>query len=85
MLVLELGANDGLRGLPVAQLRANLDSIITITRRRYPDAAVVIAGMRAPPNLGTSYTGAFSDTFRTLARKHDALLIPFLLDGVAAG
>jgi acyl-CoA thioesterase-1 len=84
VLVLELGANDGLRGLSVAQLHANLDSIITITRRRYPDAAVVIAGMRAPPNLGTTYTKAFSETFRALAREHDALLIPFLLDGVAA-
>jgi len=84
VLVLELGANDGLRGLSVAQLRANLDSIITITRRRYPDAAVVIAGMRAPPNLGVSYTQAFSEAYNALARKHDALLIPFLLDGVAA-
>jgi acyl-CoA thioesterase-1 len=84
VLVLELGANDGLRGLPVAQLRSNLDSIIAITRRRYPDATVVIAGMQAPPNLGVAYTNAFRKTYRDLARKYDALLIPFLLEGVAA-
>lgn len=84
VLVLELGANDGLRGLPVAQLRANLDSIITRTRQRYPGVAVVIAGMQAPPNLGTQYTSQFEKTYRDVSRKHDALLIPFLLEGVAA-
>jgi acyl-CoA thioesterase-1 len=84
VLVLELGANDGLRGLPIAQLRANLDSIIARTRQRYPDVAVVIAGMQAPPNLGTPYTSQFQKTYRDIARKHDALLIPFLLEGVAA-
>lgn len=84
VLVLELGANDGLRGLPVAQLRANLDSIIARTRQRYPDVAVVIAGMQAPPNLGTSYTSQFQKTYRDVSRKHAALLIPFLLEGVAA-
>jgi acyl-CoA thioesterase-1 len=84
VLVLELGANDGLRGLPVAQLRANLDSIIARTRHRYPDVAVVIAGMQAPPNLGIPYTAQFQQTYHAVARKHDALLIPFLLEGVAA-
>ncbi|MGQ0813561.1 MAG: arylesterase [Gemmatimonadota bacterium] len=84
VLVLELGANDGLRGLPVEQLGANLDSIIVRTRRAYPDADVVIAGMEAPPNLGASYTSAFRATFARLAQKHDAVLIPFVLKGVAA-
>ena len=84
VLVLELGANDGLRGLSARQLEANLDSIITHTRARYPAAAVVVAGMRAPPNLGTQYTSAFSAVFDDIARKHDAVLIPFLLEGVAA-
>jgi acyl-CoA thioesterase-1 len=84
VLVLELGANDGLRGLPIAQLRANLDSIIVRTRRRYPDVVVVMAGMQAPPNLGTRYTSQFQQTYRAVATKHDALLIPFLLEGVAA-
>jgi acyl-CoA thioesterase-1 len=83
VLVLELGANDGLRGLPVDQMRANLDSIITRTKRRYPGATVIVAGMQAPTNLGAAYTSQFRDTFRDLARKHHAVLIPFLLEGVA--
>lgn len=84
VLVLELGANDGLRGLDVARMRSNLDSIIRLTRARYPDADVVIAGMEAPPNLGERYTRDFRETFRELARRHDAALVPFLLEGVAA-
>ena len=84
VLVLELGANDGLRGLSVKQLRANLDSIIARTRARYPEADVVIAGMQAPPNLGKQYTTSFRDTYSDLADKYDAVLIPFLLEGVAA-
>lgn len=84
VLVLELGANDGLRGLSTQQLEANLDSIITHTRRRYADADIVIAGMRAPPNLGARYTDSFSAVFDTVAHRHDAVLIPFLLEGVAA-
>jgi acyl-CoA thioesterase-1 len=82
VLVVELGANDGLRGLPVEQMRANLDSILVRTRRAYPDAALVIAGMEAPPNLGASYTSAFRAAFEDLARQRDAALVPFLLAGV---
>ncbi|HEX6309325.1 MAG TPA: arylesterase [Longimicrobiales bacterium] len=84
VLVLELGANDALRGLDTRQLRANLDSIITRARDVYPGIAVVLAGMEAPPNLGAQYTRAFRDVFTGLARRHDAALVPFLLDGVAA-
>lgn len=83
VLVLELGANDGLRGLPVDQLHANLDSILGRTRARYPDARIVIAGMEAPPNLGPRYTTPFRETYRTLAEKYNAALVPFLLEGVA--
>ena len=83
VLVLELGANDGLRGLPTAQLETNLDSILALTRARYPEAAFIIAGMRAPPNLGPQYTSAFSAVFDSVADKYDAVLIPFLLEGVA--
>jgi acyl-CoA thioesterase-1 len=83
VLVLELGANDGLRGYDVAVMRANLDTILTRTKERYPDAALVIAGMEAPPNLGARYTERFRATFRDLADEHDAALIPFLLEGVA--
>jgi acyl-CoA thioesterase-1 len=84
ILVLELGANDGLRGLSIAAMRDNLEDIIERTRQRYPNAAIVIAGMEAPPNLGAPYTDQFRQTFRDLAAKYDATLIPFLLAGVAA-
>ena len=84
VLVLELGANDGLRGLPVSALRDNLREIIERTRKRYPDAGIVIAGMEAPPNLGGPYTTEFRNVFREVADEYDAALIPFLLQGVAA-
>ena len=84
VLVLELGANDGLRGLPISSLRSNLREIIERTRNRYPDAAIVIAGMEAPPNLGGPYTTEFRNVFRDIAEEFDAALIPFLLEGVAA-
>lgn len=84
VLVLELGANDGLRGLPVTEMRANLDTIIARTKRHYPDAQILIAGMEAPPNLGRAYTEGFRTTYSYLSRKYDAVLIPFLLDRVAA-
>lgn len=83
VLVLELGANDGLRGLPVDQLRANLDTIITQTQQKYPNADVLLTGMEAPPNLGPAYTNSFRKTYRELARTHHATLIAFLLDRVA--
>ena len=84
VLVLELGANDGLRGIDPGHMRANLDSIIRLTRKRYPESAIVLAGMEAPPNLGERYTGAFRRVFRDLAEKYHASLVPFLLEGVAA-
>lgn len=84
VLVLELGANDGLRGLSVERMRSNLDSIISLTRKRYPGSGLVILGMQAPPNLGDRYTSEFRGVYRELAAKHDAALVPFLLDGVAA-
>jgi acyl-CoA thioesterase-1 len=84
VLVLELGANDGLRGYDIAAMRSNLETILRRTRAQYPEAALVVAGMEAPPNLGPRYTTRFRETFRDVARTHDATLIPFLLDGVAA-
>lgn len=84
VLVLELGANDGLRGRGVDQMRENLQAIIDRTKAAYPDAAVVIAGMEAPPNLGRRYTDEFRRVFREIAEANDAALIPFLLEGVAA-
>ncbi len=83
VLVLELGANDGLRALNVDSLRSNLDIILERTREKYPDAAIIIAGMQAPPNLGPPYTARFQKVYPDLASKYDATLIPFLLNGVA--
>ncbi len=83
VLVLELGANDGLRGQDPEALFGNLREIVRRTRMRYPDVAVVVAGMEAPPNLGEQYTDAFRDVYPRLAREEDTKLIPFLLAGVA--
>lgn len=83
VLVLELGANDMLRGQDVAAMRANLQEIIDRTRVAHPEARIVIAGMQAAPNLGEPYVSEFAAAFVELAEENDAALIPFLLDGVA--
>jgi acyl-CoA thioesterase-1 len=83
VLVLELGANDGLRGQDPEAMEANLVEIVRKTRARYADAAVIIAGMEAPPNLGPRYTAAFRGVFPRVAEAERTELIPFLLDGVA--
>ena len=82
VLVLELGGNDGLRGVPVAAMRDNLQAIIERVKQRYPEARILVAGMRLPPNLGPDYTDAFRKVFPELAKKNNATLIPFLLEGV---
>jgi acyl-CoA thioesterase I len=81
VLVVALGANDGLRGLPVTQLKANLGRIIERARMR--GIAVVLAGMEAPPNWGDEYTRAFRDVYPALAKQYDVPLVPFLLADVA--
>lgn len=83
VLVLELGANDALRGQDLDSLRDRLQAIIDRTRKVHPAASIVIAGMEAPPNLGRDYTRRFRDIFPDLARANGASLIPFLLEGVA--
>lgn len=83
VFVLELGANDGLRGLPLDQTRKNLQGIIDKVKAKNPDAEIIIAGMMVPPNLGKAYTDEFKSIFPDLARKNKATLIPFLLEGVA--
>ena len=83
LLVVELGANDGLRGQDPEALADNLTAIIERTRARYPGTPVVLAGMQAPPNLGASYTDAFQAVFPRVAARYDAVLVPFLLEGVA--
>ena len=83
VLVLELGANDMLRGLDVASLRRNLQATIDRTRAVHPRMRLVVAGMRALPNLGASYVADFEAVYPSLARANDAVLIPFALEGVA--
>lgn len=83
VLVLELGANDMLRGLDVAAMKANLLAILARTRAAHPRSRFVLAGMRAAPNLGGVYSRAFDATFPAIARDSDVQLIPFLLEGVA--
>ena len=81
-VIVELGANDALRGLPPAQAESALDGILTkLGERKLP---VLLAGMRAPPNLGPDYQQAFDGMYQRLAEKHGTLLYPFFLDGVAA-
>ena len=81
ILVLELGANDGLRGLPVAEMKKNLAAIIE--RARGKRISVLLAGMEAPPNFGPEYTVSFRQVYRDLARDYKITLLPFLLDKVA--
>ena len=83
VLVIELGANDGLRGQDPEAMRANLIQVIQRTRVRYPKVRVLLAGMEAPPNMGAAYTAAFRSVFPEVANSQDVTLIPFLLDGVA--
>jgi acyl-CoA thioesterase-1 len=81
LVIVELGANDMLRGLPVAQATANLDAILTELQARH--IPVLLAGMRAAPNLGADYVGAFDAMYASLAMKHHVARYPFFLDGVA--
>lgn len=83
IFVLELGANDGLRGLPIAQTKKNLQAIIDKVKEKNPKAKIVVAGMMVPPNLGPEYSQQFRKVFPEVAKNNDATLIPFLLDGVA--
>lgn len=82
VFVLELGANDGLRGIPVAETARNLQAIIDKVKAKYPNAKLIMAGMQIPPSMGVSYAKQFRDIFPKLAVKNDMLLIPFLLEGV---
>jgi acyl-CoA thioesterase-1 len=81
VVILELGANDGLRGLSPADLRRNLDAMVRTAKAR--GAKVLIAGMEAPPNLGEEYRSEFRSTFVEVANEHDVPVIPFFLQGVA--
>lgn len=83
IFMLELGGNDGLRGLPPESTRANLQGIIDRVRAAYPAAKIVLVGIVAPPNMGRDFTRAFGAIYPELAKKNRIALIPFLLAGVA--
>jgi acyl-CoA thioesterase-1 len=83
IFVLELGANDGLRGLPLDQTQKNLQSIIDKVKVKYPNVKIVVAGMMVPPNMGQDYASRFQKIFPSIAKNNKATLIPFLLQDVA--
>lgn len=82
VFVLELGGNDALRGIDLNSTQKNLQKIIDKVKAKYPDARIVVAGMQVPPNLGPRYTEQFKKIYPKLAKKNNAKLIPFLLEGV---
>jgi acyl-CoA thioesterase-1 len=82
VVVIELGANDGLRGLPLAQTKANLERMISAAQQS--GAKVLLLGMQMPPNLGRAYTTGFADNFGALARRYDTAFIPFFLQPIAS-
>lgn len=83
ILVLELGANDGLRGVSPKETQKNLQSIIDQIKKLYPDVRLVMAGMQSPPNMGKMFTDSFQLVFPALAKANNMQLVPFLLEGVA--
>jgi acyl-CoA thioesterase-1 len=81
VVIVELGGNDGLRGLPISDVRANLDSIVRLSRKA--GAKVLLIGMRIPPNYGPAYTRDFHKVFADVASQYRLPLVPFFLDGIA--
>lgn len=84
IFVLELGGNDGLRGMSLKETKENLAQILTAVKDKYPLATLIVAGMEIPPNMGPEYSQEFRALFPYLAERFDAILIPFLLENVAA-
>jgi acyl-CoA thioesterase I len=82
VFILELGANDGLRGLPVEQTKKNLQAIINKVKAKYPDVKIVLTGMKVPPNLGDDYAYSFKEIFPELAEKNKVAFVEFLLEHV---
>ncbi|SIR70221.1 acyl-CoA thioesterase-1 [Mucilaginibacter lappiensis] len=82
VFILELGANDGLRGIPVNETNKNLQSIIDKVKAKYPEVKIVLLGMQVPPNMGADYVNKFKAIFPDLAAKNHTQLVPFLLQGV---
>lgn len=82
VFILELGANDGLRGIPVETTAKNLQTIMDSVKSKNPSVKIILAGMQVPPNMGAKYANAFKAIFPTLAENNKVALIPFLLEGV---
>ncbi len=82
IFVLELGGNDGLRGIPMSETTKNLQRIIDKVRLKYPSSKIILAGMQIPPNMGEKYASAFRTVFQQLAVRNKIYLVPFLLEGV---
>jgi acyl-CoA thioesterase-1 len=82
VFVLELGANDGLRGIPLSETRKNLQIIIDAVLKKNATTKIILAGMQLPPNMGIDYTSSFKSIFPDLAKKNDVYLVPFLLENV---
>ncbi|MBT8186963.1 MAG: arylesterase, partial [Croceitalea sp.] len=83
IFVLELGANDGLRGIPLNETKSNLVAMIELVRSKNKQTKIILVGMQIPPNMGPEYTSEFRKLFPNVAAEKDVALIPFLLDGVA--
>ena len=82
VFVLELGGNDGLRGIPLSETKKNLQAIIDKVKTKYPDSKIVLEGMQIPPNMGQQYAAEFKNIYPELAARNDVALIPFLLKNV---
>ena len=82
IFVLELGGNDGLRGIPITETKKNLQTIIDKVKAKNPSAKIIIAGMQIPPNMGKKYTSAFRSMYPDLAKQNNISLVPFILEGV---
>lgn len=83
IFVLELGGNDGLRGIDPQNTKANLQGIINKVKKTYPEATILLTGMESPPNMGAQYTGEFRQIFYQLAEENEVVFIPFILEAVA--
>jgi len=83
IFILELGGNDGLRGITPSETKKYLKGIIQLVKGKYPETIIVLAGMQIPPNMGQEYTKEFSELFPQVAAEENVELIPFLLEGVA--
>lgn len=83
IIIIELGANDGLRGVPLRETESNLQSMVDTVQSKLPNAKIILAGMKIPPNMGPDYTSKFESLFPELASSENITLIPFLLENVA--